>query len=249
MILTRVSAVENRQWTALCIAICIEGLLLLGGATVISQQSTKIMSMVVPLLIETPMPVDKGLLKQAPMAQMKAVVPVKEVMQPQSSTTPLRVQPLSSVKALPFAPAEPSKPELLTPPMVDTLAPITASVATISPRAASVAASIKTQDNVSAPMMGESPELVATYNAKLTAAVQAAFEVPLAASSLGFKGRARVEFNLQDAQVLAPRIVQTSGLGAVDRAAIKAVLAAKYPQPPSSLQGKNGLYQIWVACF
>jgi len=87
------------------------------------------------------------------------------------------------------------------------------------------------------------------YNAKLAAAVQAAFVVPGPAAALGFKGRARVEFHLRDGIVSNAKIIQASGLGAVDRAALKAVEMASFPVPPPALVGKEGVYQIWVACY
>ena len=87
------------------------------------------------------------------------------------------------------------------------------------------------------------------YNVKLAAAVQAAFEVPGSAKALAFKGRARVEFTLHDGVASSIRVVQGSGLGAADRAAIKAVESATFPLPPAELKNKVGTYQIWVACF
>ena len=87
------------------------------------------------------------------------------------------------------------------------------------------------------------------YNLKLAAAVQTAFVVPGPAAALGFKGRARLEFHLRDGVVSNAKIIQASGLGAVDRAALKAVEVAQFPAPPSSLLGKEGVYQIWVACY
>ena len=87
------------------------------------------------------------------------------------------------------------------------------------------------------------------YNVKLAAAVQAAFVVPGPAAALGFKGRARVEFHLRDGIVSNAKIIQASGLGAVDRAALKAVEMASFPVPPPALVGKEGVYQIWVACY
>jgi protein TonB len=87
------------------------------------------------------------------------------------------------------------------------------------------------------------------YNSKLAAAVQAAFVVPGPATSLGFKGRTRLEFQLKDGVVSNVKILQASGLGAVDRAALKAVEVAVFPAPPSTLLGKEGIYQIWVACY
>lgn len=87
------------------------------------------------------------------------------------------------------------------------------------------------------------------YNVKLAAAVQAAFEVPGSAKALAFKGKARLEFTLNEGMASAIRVIQSSGLGAVDRAAIKAVESATFPLPPSELKNKVGTYQIWVACF
>lgn len=97
-----------------------------------------------------------------------------------------------------------------------------------------------------------SPPLVdpaIAYNLKLAAAVQAAFVVPGPATALGFKGRTRVEFQLKDGVVSNAKILQASGLGAVDRAALKAVEVAVFPAPPPALLGKEGVYQIWVACY
>jgi TonB family protein len=87
------------------------------------------------------------------------------------------------------------------------------------------------------------------YNIKLAAAVQAAFEVPGTAKALGFKGKARIEFSMRNGVASSIRVIQSSGLSAVDRAAITAVQVASFPQPPITLQNKDGTYQIWVACF
>ena len=86
------------------------------------------------------------------------------------------------------------------------------------------------------------------YNAALTMAVQAAFKVPAAATTLGFKGRARVEFKLQDGHVSASTLLESSTLGLVDRAALRAVNEASYPSPPAALAGIMRTYQIWVEC-
>jgi TonB family protein len=92
------------------------------------------------------------------------------------------------------------------------------------------------------------PALVAAYNQKLTAAVQAAFRVPSTAADMGFKGRVRVEFTLHDGMVVNVRIDMPSGLSIVDRAALRAVQTANFPLPPAALAGKDGTYQIWVEC-
>ncbi len=96
------------------------------------------------------------------------------------------------------------------------------------------------------PVQSEDPSIA--YNAALTAAVQAAFRVPASAVTLGFKGRARVEFKLLDGHVSAIGMVQSSTLGVVDRAALRAVAEAVYPPPPPALAGIAGTYQIWVEC-
>jgi len=107
------------------------------------------------------------------------------------------------------------------------------------------------QPPAAAPVMPPAPVVdpALAYNVKLAAAVQAAFVVPGPAAALGFKGRARVEFHLRDGVVSNAKIIQASGLGVVDRAALKAVEVASFPVPPTSLVGKEGVYQIWVACY
>lgn len=102
---------------------------------------------------------------------------------------------------------------------------------------------------LAAPMATSSVDPALAYNVKLAAAVQAAFHVPGSAKALSFKGKARMEFVLHDGVASAIRVVQSSGLGAVDRAAIKAVESAMFPLPPAELKNKVGTYQIWVACF
>ena len=92
------------------------------------------------------------------------------------------------------------------------------------------------------------PAILAAYNAKLTAAVQAAFRVPSTAADMGFKGRVRIEFTLRNGVVINVRVDVPSGFRAVDRAAVRAVQTANYPLPPQVLLGKDGTYQIWVAC-
>lgn len=92
-------------------------------------------------------------------------------------------------------------------------------------------------------------ELSASYNARLSAAVQAAFVLPATARQMGFHGKARLEFHLRDGIVSGARILLSSSLGAVDRAALAAVQGAAFPAPPAALSGKDGVYQIWVACF
>ncbi len=185
--------------------------------------------------------------------------------------TPLMIE--SSIPQITEKPPEPVIPNAKTPPTIQTPPRITPVASLHPPQMVSTpvpASEVEPQQDVmevplpsaqssafSSPQSVPSVALptqsgvdpATAYNAKLSAAVQAAFEVPATASALNFKGRTRLEFTLRDGVVSQIRVIQSSGLGAVDRAAVKAVQAAAYPPPPSALQGKEGSYQIWVACF
>jgi periplasmic protein TonB len=176
--------------------------------------------------------------------------PTSQVAKPIAHLTPPAVLPPPPKAAISPAPAQ---NPVLEPSPKAAIAPTPAPAPTqnpvlepshVSPPTA-VAAPLAAPQPVSPPAVDPSP----AYNAKLAAAVQAVFEVPAAAAELNFRGRTRVEFNLRDGQVSMVRIVQTSGLGVADRAAVKAVQAAIYPSPPAQLQGKEATYQIWVACL
>jgi len=164
----------------------------------------------------------------------------KEVLAPPPK--PPKVQEIQpKVKAVvPVLPAVPEvrPPEEPAPPVV------------AKPTAFSAPAPLP-QPTAAAPLNPPAPVVdpALAYNVKLAAAVQAAFVVPGPAAALGFKGRARVEFHLRDGIVSNAKVVQASGLGAVDRAALKAVELASFPVPPPVLVGKEGVYQIWVACY
>ena len=166
------------------------------------------------------------------------------------------------------APEKPREPEKIKPPVLPPVKPLLKAVTPTPPApvptpvvAAAIAPPLSSAPSpiaaaapaAAAPAVPVAPPVTANvvdpalaYNAKLTAAAQAAFEVPGAVTALAFKGRARVEFNLRDAVASSIHIVQSSGLGAMDRAALKAVQNAAFPQPPASLQGKEMRYQIWV---
>ena len=169
----------------------------------------------------------------------------KEVQAPPPPPKPLKVPEIQpKVKAvIPLAPVSPAVPEVRPP---DEPAPPVVA----KPTAFSAPAPLP-QAPAAAPVMPPAPVVdpALAYNVKLAAAVQAAFVVPGPAAALGFKGRARVEFHLRDGVVSNAKIIQASGLGAVDRAALKAVEMASFPAPPATLVGKEGVYQIWVACY
>jgi protein TonB len=129
---------------------------------------------------------------------------------------------------------------------VATAAPVAISA---PPQAAPSSAAVATPAPVAtATSQYVDPAVLAAYNAKLTAAVQAAFHVPGTAADMGFKGRVQVEFTMRNGVLTNVRVDVPSGLVAVDRAAVRAVQTANYPLPPQVLIGKDGTYQIWVAC-
>lgn len=116
----------------------------------------------------------------------------------------------------------------LTQSVVHTVEPVAAPVAPPPPPAASAAPS-------------------AEYIAKVRAAVQGAFEYPMAAKAQDFKGRARVAFSLNDTRPSGARIVVSSGMNVVDRAALKAVEGASYPPAPEALSHADQAFEVWVS--
>jgi len=184
-----------------------------------------VMSMLEEPKVEKPLPPKPPEIKPPPVQAKVVPMPVK----PQTPVTP-EVRPVQEV----------------TPPVVAQATAFSTPVVAASPPAPPPAPP-PPPPVVNPPPPAVDPALA--YNMKLAAAVQAAFVVPGPASALGFKGRARVEFNLRDGVASNAKIIQPSGLGAVDRAALKAVEAASFPTPPPTLAGKDGVYQIWVACF
>ena len=90
--------------------------------------------------------------------------------------------------------------------------------------------------------MGPSDE----YIARVRAAVQAAFAYPMAAAEMGLHGRARVGFNLRNTTASDVKIINGSGLGLIDRAALAAVQKAAYPNPPAEQKDKTNYCEVWI---
>jgi TonB family protein len=219
-------SVNRRHWQSFAVAFGLESLLIVGTLLWAGQHIAPIEREVIPLTLEmavAPLLEKKPALVEPP--KLKNTQPQK----PQANTNP--------------PPVSTAAPKVQT---VSNDAPVqaatkTESTATTTPSAPTAAAA--------SPAAPAAPDPALAYNVKLAAAVQAAFEVPGSAKALSFKGRARMEFSLHDGKVSAIRVIQSSGLSAVDRAATKAVETASYPLPPAGLQNKDGVYQIWVACY
>ena len=90
------------------------------------------------------------------------------------------------------------------------------------------------------------PDPMLVYAGRVKAAVQAAVVYPAAAQRLRMSGRTRVEFTMRDARTSNPTVIQSSGMGLLDQAALAAVAAATYPAPPDDLVGVTRQYQVWV---
>jgi len=62
----------------------------------------------------------------------------------------------------------------------------------------------------------------------------------------GMTGRTRVAFEYRDGTVSDVKVLISSGVGLLDRAAIAAVRDAVYPKPEAAFVGKTLSEQLWV---
>ena len=221
----RADKTPGRHWESLGAAIVLEVALVAGVLAWMAMRPPTLPEQVIPLIIEAVVPAE-----------------LKKPLEPQKPVLP----PPQLQRSRPILPATP--PPQLTPvptplPLAQAAAPVQAApVPMTQVVAAPSPAPMPVQRAVPVPAIDAIP----AYNAKLTAAAQAAFEVPGSVTALNFKGRARVGFKLRDGLASSIAIVQSSGLGAMDRAATQAVQTAAFPQPPQSLQGQELSYEIWV---
>lgn len=84
------------------------------------------------------------------------------------------------------------------------------------------------------------------YGDRVRSAIQAAVYYPPAAALMHFSGRVQVEFQLRNGIPVHAQILESSGLGIIDRSALQAVNNALYPMPPENLRDKMLNYQIWL---
>lgn len=181
-----------------------------------------------------------GFLQEEPPVREVAVLQLTEV--PPAPPTPLeppappRVQPVHHEKVMPVVHHQEPQPEVRPTPVVPT-EPTPFLEKQVQTPPAPPAPSV--QSNLKADELAE-------YAARVRGAVQAALQYPAAAREMQFVGRARVEFTLTDGHPGQARIVSTSGVNMLDRAAVRAVSSADYPSPPAPFKSKTKTFQIWV---
>jgi protein TonB len=86
----------------------------------------------------------------------------------------------------------------------------------------------------------------ASFEGALRAAIQATLRYPESARMAGMAGRTRVAFQYRDGVVSGVKVVISSGMGLLDRAALAAVQDANYPKPEPAFVGKTLSEQLWV---
>jgi protein TonB len=99
---------------------------------------------------------------------------------------------------------------------------------------------------VPAPPTLARPDPMLLYAAQVKAAVQSAVVYPAQAQRQRLVGRTRVQFTLRDGKPSEASVLQSSGLGVLDQAALASVAAARYPAPSDDLAGVARQFQVWV---
>jgi protein TonB len=214
---------RNRLYPAAVIALVAE-VLLLGGAFVVLTHKA-------PVPVELP---PTTLTLAAPPAP-KPVVPT-----PPKPQTPPPVRPVVPLHHV-LSHTPPPKPAVVPPRQPDlTPAPVAPSAPPTEPAP------------VPRPAPAPPPPPVApattspSFEGALRAAIQAALHYPESARMASISGRTRVAFQYRDGVVSDVRVVVSSGMGLLDRAAVAAVRDAAYPKPEPAFVGKTLSEQLWV---
>ncbi len=182
-----------------------------------------------------------GFLQEEPPVREVAVLQLTEAPTPPApleppAPPPPKVQPVvHHEKVMPVVP-QPQQPEVQPTPVVPT-EPTPFSEKKVQTPPTPPAPSVQSSQKV---------DELTEYAARVRSAVQSALQYPEAAREMQFVGRTRVEFTLTDGHPGQARIVASSGVNMLDRAAVRAVSNADYPAPPTTLQSKTKVFQIWV---
>jgi protein TonB len=141
-----------------------------------------------------------------------------------------------------MSPPQPAPP----PPPVPAPAPAPTPPATAPNAPATDAPAVPPPPQPPAPPAPAAGAADASFDATLRAAIEAALRYPESARMAGITGRVRVAFTYRDGSVSNVRIVVSSRIGLLDRAALAAVSAAAYPKPAPGLAGQSLSKQLWV---
>lgn len=87
----------------------------------------------------------------------------------------------------------------------------------------------------------------AEFEARLRTAIQNAMVYPPTARMARIAGKTKVSLHFRDGVISHAQVVQGSGSGVLDQAALAAVANAVSPVVPDSLRGRDLDYQIWVS--
>ncbi|WP_406868358.1 energy transducer TonB [Paraburkholderia fungorum] len=218
---------------AVPLALLVEGLLLGGAFVLISHKAPAPPPPVTLLTLAAPptsapkqpqavppKPAAPPIAHPLPKPTVHPPVPVHHTAPPRPATPP---QPATSPPPVPVPAAAPNAPATDAP-----AAPATQQPPAVPPPAAGGGA-------------GDP-----SFDASLRAAIETALHYPEAARMAGLSGRARVAFIYRDGAASDVRLAVSSGIGALDRAALAAVRDAVYPQPAPGLAGKPLSKQLWV---
>ncbi len=85
-----------------------------------------------------------------------------------------------------------------------------------------------------------------SFEVLMREAIQDAVHYPEAARLMQVEGRTQVAFTFLDGRVSQLRVVHSSGVPSLDRAALQAVRTAPYPAPPAALAGRPLAFVVWV---
>ncbi|AKJ68069.2 hypothetical protein ABW99_07435 [Pandoraea thiooxydans] len=212
----------KRLFRAAALAAVVEALLLGGGYLFLSRKPVAPPPVPITLLAiaQAPKPVPAPPKPVAPVSPppVKPPPPVRRVIHHVVPTARPKPQPIPKAPAPP--PPAPAPATQAAPPPVPQPPPPAAPVAAAAPGA--------------------------NFASALRAAIQAALRYPVAARMGGMTGRTRVAFDYRDGVVSHVRVVISSGVGLLDRAALAAVREAAVPKPKPAFAGKTFAEQLWV---
>ncbi|MDE2290303.1 MAG: TonB family protein [Burkholderiales bacterium] len=213
----------KRLFRAAALAIVVEALLLGGGYLFLSRKPVAPPPVPITLLAiaQAPKPVPAPPKPLAPVSPppVKPPPPVRRVIHHVVHTARPKPQPMPKAPAPP-PPAPAPATQAAPPPVPQPPPPPAAPVAAAAPGA--------------------------NFASALRAAIQAALRYPVAARMGGMTGRTRVAFDYRDGVVSHVRVVISSGVGLLDRAALAAVREAAVPKPKPAFAGKTFAEQLWV---